>query len=163
MEEHVSDPHDKLLLMPHGFETLSEEKQVEYLENLTEEDHARLAENHRVGSYLQLIGKYWELYDSMEEGQLVLDIDLSRILSDEEVAALSNYQYATVNERGWKDCEEWRFVYSYFTHHPYYETRCVYKRKCTEYLDYYPWIDRGTEYRSNRTCTSPPSGSDEVY
>jgi len=149
MEEQVSDAHNKLLLMPHGFETLNEEKQVEYLENLTEEDHAKLAENHRVGSYLRLIGKYWELYDRMEEGQLVSEIDLNRILSDEEVVALQNYQYDIIKER-FPDCGSWSLLYSYSSS---YGTRCTYTRSCKELT--LPTIRFWTEYESNNTCTTP--------
>ena len=154
LEEQTSDIQDRSrLLMPYGFENLSEEEKIEYFGNLTEEDYGRLSENHRVGSYLRSIDKYWGLYESMEEGQLVLDMDLSGVLTAEEVTALSNYQYDNIELRG---CGSWSFAYSYFTHHPYYQTRCVYKRSCQQ-LVFNPWPSYTfwTEYVSNTSCISP--------
>jgi len=81
--------------------------------------------------------KQRELHDSMKTGQLILDIDLSNILTAKEVMALSNYQYDNIELRQVSTCKDWIHAYNYFTHHPHYQLRCVWKRRCVELWGWY--------------------------
>ena len=138
-----------LFLMPFGFDELSEELQIEYFESLTTEDFEKLAENHRIGAYLESIDQLENVTNNlMSNGLLFTDVDLSKVLTDTQLNEMSTYNYDEIQSRG--VCGWWSFHTSYY--HP---TNCwgpncctwiVHKRKCVG------WFNTYTEYWHVNAC-----------
>jgi len=139
----------ELFLMPYGFDDLSEELKTEYFENITKEDSEKLTENHRIGAYLKSIGQLENVTNTlMSKGLLFSDVDLSEILSIEQISEMAAYQYDEIQLRG--VCGWWSSHYSYY--HP---TNCwgpncckwiVHKRTCVG------WFSTYTEYWHVNAC-----------
>jgi len=148
-ESSIEMDTNDLLLMPYGFDNLSEELQIEYFQNLTKEGFEELKENHRVGSFLQSIGQLETVTtELMSEGLLLTKIDLNEVLSSEETVQLTSYQYDDIDFRGY--CFWWSFYYSYY--HPVncWGPNCcvwnVFKRTCLGMFESY------TEYMHVNNC-----------
>jgi len=76
------------LVFPVG---VGDEEAIVYLQNATEELILKLEDNFKVGSYLVYINMHEEVAATMSEGSHLSDLDLTKILSPEQLIEFERY------------------------------------------------------------------------
>jgi len=87
------------MTLPKGFEDESDEFIHNFFESQTEEQLMSLQENHRISSYLETTNLWEQVTSKMEYGQLYVDMDLNKFLTEQQHVDLSNYIAPTTNEK----------------------------------------------------------------
>jgi len=78
-------------VLPKGFEDQSSGEIISYVNDLSDSELEKLAENYRIKTFLDTEGLYETIYDELEDGQLFMDIDLSKQLTPEQLQHLNNF------------------------------------------------------------------------
>lgn len=107
------------LILPYGYE--GAEVAAEYISNASDEEIQKMIENYKITHFLFQEELYTEVTQDLSFGEHISDIDLSKYLTEEQLALLANY--IPVSERS---CY---FYYGYevcCVTHPLYGTSCSY-------------------------------------
>ncbi len=103
-EQFSTDIVEGRYLLPKGLELEANELEV-FLENATKSDLDNMAESANIAHYLIEIGKFREVYNSIDDNQLYTDIDLSLYLNNKELKEFAAFSYReSIESRYWVQC-----------------------------------------------------------
>jgi len=111
-----------------------------YLNSIYEETTRKLEENYRISRFLEIEGKFEEVWDDMVEGQHLSDINLEHYLSDNQIDRLETYKPSPIIE--FRETCGWHF----WSKSHYNGGWCIYE---------YAYYCRGVGYDGVQYSTAP--------
>ena len=95
-------------VLPFGYDELSQEEQIKYIESLSETEHQKLVESRNIIKYFKSVGKDNTLIENLKHGDIVNKSTMTAYLSSDEIKAYDQFngQVNEVESRGC--CSKWR-------------------------------------------------------
>lgn len=137
-------------ILPKGFENKSSDEVISYVNDLSESELEKLAENYRIKTFLGTENLYKTIYNQLKAGELFTDINLSEKLTPEELQRLNNFSLNDVVSS--RHCPEFDYP-QYKCHDPDWCGSKKYHSKCGSTADGRKWCGISAAYR--RYCGYP--------
>ncbi len=130
------------VLLPHGYDQLSQEEQEQYVKSLDEVTIFKLIESSKILNYFDALGKKDALLDNSEYGEIYGETTLSSYLTDKEVQEFQLFTNGNLESRGC-DCDDYwqyRSCHTGYFYNSYGQiTLCYYEKWVRECHAWYCW------------------------